>query len=129
MLSAHTAARHHPKHTVESTLLAQLALCERFEFPVRFSARSVDEGRRWRCTRPFGGVTDWDYEIGDPPSTHETSAVGTPGGLVPSSLNVSEHERAPFGSTVRPQIPLDFLFSFQNRSVYTMYHRVLRDQS
>ncbi len=55
----------------------------------------VDEGRRWRSTRPFGGMTQWEYEIGDPPSTQETAIAGTAGDLRPNSLSVSGR-RAPF---------------------------------
>eukprot|EP00903_Cladosiphon_okamuranus_P009184 g8772.t1 len=54
------------------------------------------ECRRWRSTRPLGGMTEWDYEIGDPPpSTQEnsSSAVGAPSGLRPSALNPSFHSR------------------------------------
>lgn len=65
-------------------------------------SRPVDEGRRWRSTRPFRGVTEWDYEIGDPPSTtqqqQEASGAGTAGALRPSSLNVSENASSPLRS-------------------------------
>ncbi|CAM9816835.1 unnamed protein product [Pylaiella littoralis] len=53
------------------------------------------ECRRWRSTRPFRGVTEWDYEIGDPPSTHQqdASGAGIAGAIRPSSLNPTFHPR------------------------------------
>ncbi|CAM9622818.1 unnamed protein product [Ectocarpus sp. 12 AP-2014] len=51
------------------------------------------ECRRWRSTKPFGGVTEWQYEIGDPMPTKEPSGMGTADALQPSSLNPCFHPR------------------------------------
>ncbi|CAM9541882.1 unnamed protein product [Scytosiphon promiscuus] len=50
------------------------------------------ECRRWRTTKPFGGVTEWEYEIGEPQPTQDTRGAGT-AAVLPSSLNPTFHPR------------------------------------